>query len=87
MTQVIEVGRDLLYTALILTLPTLVVSLVIGLVISILQAATSVQEQTLSFAPRLVAVILALVLTLPWTLQLAVAFAMRMISHAAGVTR
>ena len=58
--QVLEIGRDLLTTALLITLPALLASLVVGLVVSILQAVTSIQEQTLSFAPRLIAVGLVL---------------------------
>ena len=84
MEQVIEIGRDLLYTALLLALPALAVSLVVGLIISILQAITSLQEQTLSFVPRLLAVGLVLVLAMPWTMQVAVHFTMRMLERAAG---
>jgi flagellar biosynthetic protein FliQ len=80
--QVLEIGRDLLYTALLISLPALGVSLVVGLLISLLQTITSIQEQTLSFVPRLVAVGLALVFTMAWTLQMAVHFTMRMLVHA-----
>jgi flagellar biosynthetic protein FliQ len=75
---VVQIGRELLFTALLLSLPTVVVSLVVGLVISILQTVTSIQEQTLSFAPRIVAVGLVLVFTMPWTLQVMVSFTERM---------
>ena len=85
--QVVQMGRDLLMTALLLALPTLLVSLVVGLVISVFQAATSIQEQTLSFVPRMVAVGLVLVFTMPWTLQLAVHFTSRMLWQAAEVGR
>lgn len=81
--EVIGIGRDLLYTALLLSLPTLAVSLVVGLVISVLQAATSIQEQTLSFVPRMVALGVVIVLTMPWTLQLATHFTVRMLWQAA----
>lgn len=49
-TAVIEIGRDLLMTSIMLSLPAVVISLAIGLVISILQTVTGVQEQTLTFA-------------------------------------
>lgn len=87
MEQVVEIARDLLYTAMLLALPALAVSLVIGLIIGVLQAITSIQEQTLSFVPRLLAVGLVLLLALPWTMQLAVHFTMRMLERAAGVGR
>ncbi len=83
--QVIEIGRDLLYTALLLALPTLAASLFVGLLVSVLQAITSIQEQTLAFVPRLLAVGLVLVLAMPWTMQLAIHFTMRMLERAAGV--
>lgn len=84
MEQIIEIGRDLLYTALLLALPTLAASLLVGLIISVLQAITSIQEQTLSFVPRILAVGLVLVVAMPWTMQLAVHFTMRMFERAAG---
>ena len=85
--QIIEIGCDLLYTAMLLALPTLAASLLVGLIISVLQAITSIQEQTLTFVPRLIAAGLVLVLALPWTIQLAVHFTMRMFERAAGVGR
>lgn len=85
--ETIEIGRALLYTALLLALPTLAVSLVVGLVVSIFQALTSIQEQTLSFVPRMLAVALVLVLTMPWALQMAMHFTEQMLWHAAEVGR
>lgn len=85
--EVIEIGRELLYTALLLALPTLAVSLVVGLIISLFQAVTSIQEQTLSFVPRMLAVALILVLTMPWALQMAMHFTVRMLWQAAEVGR
>jgi flagellar biosynthetic protein FliQ len=85
--QVVEISRDLLYTALLLTLPTLAASLLVGLIISILQAITSIQEQTLTFVPRLLAAGLVLVVAMPWTMQIAIHFTMRMLERAAEVGR
>jgi len=85
--QVMEIGRDLLYTALLLALPTLAASLIVGLLVSVLQAITSIQEQTLAFVPRLLAVGVVLVVAMPWTMQLAIHFTMRMLEHAGGVGR
>jgi flagellar biosynthetic protein FliQ len=84
---VMELARDFLMTALMIAMPALVVSLVIGLLVGILQAVTSVQEQTLSFVPRLIAVGLVMLICLGWILQLAVDFTMRMLASAAGVVR
>ncbi len=84
---VIQIGRDLLFTALLLSLPTVLVSLFVGLIISVFQTITSIQEQTLTFAPRIMAVGLVLVLTMPWTLQLLVNFTQRMFLLITEVTR
>jgi flagellar biosynthetic protein FliQ len=85
--EVLEIGQDLIYTVLLLALPTLVVSLVVGLVFSILQTITSIQEQTLTFVPRLIAVGLVIVLTMSWSLKLAMHFTVRMLGHAAEVVQ
>jgi flagellar biosynthetic protein FliQ len=87
LTQVLEVGRDLFYTALLLAMPALVISLAVGLVMSVLQTITSIQEQTLAFVPRLVAVGLVLVWTMPLLLRVGVHFTMRMLERAAEVGR
>ena len=81
----VHVGRELLMTALILSAPAIVVSLLVGISISIFQALTSIQEQTLNFAPRIVAVSLVLMVTLPWTVQMLTNFAKRMIFLAADL--
>lgn len=85
--QVVELARDLLYTALLLALPSLGVSLILGLIISIFQTVTSIQEQTLSYVPRIVAVGFVIVLTLSWTIQVAVHFTVRMLWQAAETGR
>ena len=62
----LQVVREGLYLALLVSLPILAVSLVVGLIFGILQAATQLQEQTLSFVPRLAAVLLAIALLGSW---------------------
>jgi flagellar biosynthesis protein FliQ len=84
---ILEIGRDLLTTTLLIAAPALIASLVVGLIVSILQTITSIQEQTLSFVPRLLAVGLVLVLTMAWTLQVAAHFTARMIEHATEALR
>ncbi len=61
-----EIFREAVMLAFKLALPVLLVAMIVGLVIAILQAATQVHEQTLSFAPKAVAVGLALFLLSPW---------------------
>jgi flagellar biosynthetic protein FliQ len=60
--MVLDIVRQGFFTIIIVSLPVLLTSMAVGLVISILQAVTQVQEQTLSFVPKLIAVMLALVI-------------------------
>ena len=83
---VIQIGRELLITALLLAAPALVVSLVVGVLVSIFQAITSINEQTLTFVPRIVAVSVTLIFTLPWSLRVILSFTQRMILLIAQVT-
>jgi len=64
MTQVmvLDILRDGFLTILKVSMPVLLIAMVVGLVISVLQAVTQVQEQTLSFVPKIVAVMLALII-------------------------
>lgn len=83
--DLVQTGRELLLTALLLSAPAIVVSLVIGVGISIFQTLTSIQEQTLNFAPRIVAVSLVLMVTLPWSVNILTAFTERMFYLAVKV--
>ena len=67
--QVIEIVRNAFYYTIIVVGPILLVSLIVGLVISIFQAATSISEQTLTFVPKLVAVFIVIVLLLPFIIS------------------
>ena len=61
-----DVLSDAVWTTLITSLPVLLVAMLVGLVIGILQTATSIQEQTLIFIPKIVAVMFSLVIFGPW---------------------
>ncbi len=71
---IIHLMRETFYTILLLSAPVLIVSMIIGLLISVLQAATSIQEFTLTFVPKLIAVAVVVVLTLPWMMDIMKAF-------------
>jgi len=64
--SVITLGQQALYVMLMIASPMLVAALVVGLIVSILQAATQINEMTLSFIPKLVAILAALVIAGPW---------------------
>ncbi len=67
--DVVSMGQRFLEIALILVAPIVAVSLIVGLIISIGQTITSIQEQTLSFAPRIVAVVFVMIWMMPWYLE------------------
>lgn len=66
---IIDVARDMFYTCLMLSIPTLATALIVGVVISLMQTVTSIQEQTLTFVPKLVAVLGVLMLSMPWLMS------------------
>lgn len=70
--QAIELARHALLIALVLAAPVLGVALLIGLITSALQTATQLHDQSLSFVPRLVVIMLIALVTLPWGLEMLV---------------
>ncbi len=66
---VADMTNNALYLIIEVSLPVLLVSLIVGLLISIFQTVTSIQEQTLTFVPKIVCVFLALMLFGPWMMQ------------------
>ena len=75
---VMDIGRQAVEMTLILSGTLLLAALVIGLIISIFQAATQINEQTLSFIPKLVGIFLTLILAGPWMLQMMVDYIRRL---------
>ena len=74
---VIEILKELFYLTFIILLPVLGVSLIVGIVISIFQAATSIQEMTLTFVPKILATAVAILFLLPWMIDKAMAFTIK----------
>ncbi len=70
----IELLKNMIYQSLALAAPFLVTAMVVGLVISLFQAVTSIHEQTLAFVPKALAVIAVLLLLLPWIVRSLVEF-------------
>ena len=68
----IQVGREALVMVMLVSAPMLGLGLIIGLLVSIFQATTQIQEQTLAFIPKIIAVFLAILLFGPWILNLMV---------------
>jgi flagellar biosynthetic protein FliQ len=78
--QSIDMVRETLTLMLMLSAPVLGAALVVGLTISILQAVTQVQEQTLSFVPKILGMGAAAILVMPWLVMKIMDFAARMFS-------
>ena len=72
--EVLNIARDMIWTIFKCAMPLLLVSLIVGLIISIFQTVTSIQEQTLTFVPKLVAIILAILLCGSWLMNNCVEF-------------
>lgn len=71
---VVDLARNAIILALLVAGPLLAVALIVGLIVSVFQAVTQIQEQTLSFVPKLLAVAAAFLIALPWMLQLLVRY-------------
>lgn len=72
--EVVTIAKDALYTIIITSTPILLISLVIGLVISIFQTVTSIQEQTMTFVPKIIGIFLGLMLLGGWMLETIVTY-------------
>jgi flagellar biosynthetic protein FliQ len=68
MNTYVSLAGDALWMILLLSLPPLLASLVVGVVISLLQALTQVQEQTLTFVPKIIATIVVIIISAGWML-------------------
>ena len=67
--QVLDIAKDAIYYIIICSAPVLIISLVVGLIISIFQTVTSIQEQTLTFVPKIIAIFLVMMLCGSWMLD------------------
>ena len=75
--DVLDLARDAMMTMLLIAAPMLLVGLVVGLIISIFQTLTHIQEQTLTFIPKILAVFVALIIFMPWMLRELIEFTQR----------
>jgi flagellar biosynthetic protein FliQ len=82
-----QIGKDALRTALLVAGPALLVSLVVGLLISVFQVVTSLQDQTIAFVPKVVAVMAVVTISFPWMLQVMLKFTTRMFTDFNSVVR
>ncbi|MCC5833025.1 MAG: flagellar biosynthesis protein FliQ [Chlamydiales bacterium] len=79
--QITHIVRHTLYTALEIGAPFLLLALIVGLCISLIQSITQVQEMTLSFVPKMLALALALAIFFPWMLKILTKFTNNILIH------
>lgn len=83
--EVLDVGRDAIWLTLKLSAPVLIVGLVVGVAIGLFQALTQIQEQTLVYAPKIVAIFVSLLIFLPMMGALLSAFMRQIAARIAGL--
>ncbi len=83
--DVMQIANRMLWLTFVLSLPMLCTALVVGVAISIVQTVTSVQEMTVTFVPKLVAMLLTMALTLPWTNTLMMEYTREVLALMAGI--
>jgi flagellar biosynthetic protein FliQ len=84
-TTVIEIGRGAVELTLMISAPLFLAALVTGLVIAVFQAATQINEATLSFVPKLVAIFVTLILAGPWMITLMTDYMRRLYESIPGI--
>lgn len=77
--MVIDLSRDAIMTALMIAAPMLLIALGVGLIVSVIQSVTQIQEQTLAFVPKLILVGGAFIVGMPWLLQILIRFTTQLI--------
>ena len=85
--DVINVMEGALKVTIMISAPVLIVSLIVGFVIGIIQAATQIQEMTLTFVPKLIAVGLVLIFFGPWMLRILVSFVVQLFYNIPNFVR
>ncbi|AHX14385.1 flagellar biosynthetic protein FliQ [Dyella jiangningensis] len=85
--SVIEFGQHALYVAMMIAAPLLLTALLVGLVIGVVQAATQINEMTLSFIPKVIAMAAVALIAGPWMLRTLVQFTRQLIESLPGAVK
>ncbi|QLH38424.1 MAG: flagellar biosynthesis protein FliQ [Defluviicoccus sp.] len=80
---ILELGRDTVWTMLLIAGPLLIIASIVGLTIGVLQALTSIQEMTLTFVPKMVAMLIGMVVLLPFMMSTLIEFTQRVFERIA----
>lgn len=84
---ILQLGQDALKTIALLSAPLLLTTLVVGLIVSIFQALTQINEATLTFVPKMIVIAIVLVLVGPWMMDIMKTFTVNLFESAAFVVR
>jgi len=84
---VVQIFREVLRTTLILMAPLLLSSIIVGLLVSIFQAATQIHEMTLVFVPKILAIALCLMILFPWMLNMMITYTINLFSNISAYVR
>ena len=83
--SIMEIGQHALYVAMLVAAPLLLTALAVGLLVGVIQAATQINEMTLSFIPKLLAMAAMLAITGPWMLRTLVEYTRNLIESIPGM--
>jgi flagellar biosynthetic protein FliQ len=75
---VVEIAYQALYTIILVTAPLLLAGLIVGLAVGIFQAVTSIHEMTLTFIPKILAVVISFIVFLPWMMRTMLTFTIKL---------
>ena len=84
---VVELAQKAIKVTLMVSLPVLGIGLIVGVVVSVLQAATQIQEMTLTFVPKILSILVGLLFLLPWIMHQVTGFAIEIITNLPNYTR
>ncbi|MEI6397363.1 MAG: flagellar biosynthesis protein FliQ [Pseudomonadota bacterium] len=84
---VIDLGLNAIWIACLISAPALIAILITGLIVSVLQAATQINEQTLSFIPKIIVMTVALAITVPWILETTIEFTIGIFNKIPFISR
>ena len=83
-SKIIAIAIEMMKVAMVLSFPALLVAMIVGLGISIFQATTQINEMTLSFVPKLIAIAIVMILTAPWAMNILIDFTTRIFKMIPG---
>ncbi len=84
---IIHLAREAFFTALLISAPVLIASAIVGLIISIFQSATSINEMTLTFVPKLIVIAVVTVIALPWIIDVIVSFTRELFNQIPNIAK